>query len=145
MATIRRIIPAPREPEREKRYFHSDYERHGLAFLRDGKFVFDELYQEPTVIVSRSERIITNQKPRPVVPMRADNLSSEPIMFERVPTRKRRDGLANPGHAQLSKDYIVDELSIYAMTQKYGRSAKTIRTWLELGGIPIREESVGSV
>lgn len=145
MATIRRIIPAPRQPEREKRYFHSDYERHGLAFLRNGKFVFDEPYMEPTVVVSRSERMRNNQKPRPVVPMQADTISSEAITLEVVPTRKRRDGLANPGKAQLGKDYIVDELSIYAMTQKYGRSRKTILTWLELSGIPIREESVGSV
>lgn len=145
MATIRRIIPAPREPEREKRYFHSDYERHGLAFLRDGKFVFDELYQEPTVVVPRSERIITNKKPRPVVSVQVATVSSESILLETVPTRKRRDGSPNPGPSQLSKDYIVDELSIYAMTKKYGRSAKTIRTWLSLSGIPIREESVGSV
>lgn len=145
MATIRPIIPAKRQEDREKRYFHSDYERHGLAFLRNGKFVFDEPYLEPKVVISRSERIITNQAPRPVIPMQSDTNSSADIALETVPTRKRRDGLPNPGVKQLSKDYVVDELSIYAMTLKYGRSSKTIRTWLELSGIPIREESVGSV
>lgn len=141
MATIRPIIPAKREEPKEKRYFHSDYERSGLAFYRDGKFVFDELYQEPRVTISRSERIRTNQEAQPVVSMRSD-IPEEPAVV--IKTRNRRDGLPNPGRAQLARDYIGNRMSIYAMSKKYGRSAATIRIWLELEQVATRDQTVGA-
>jgi hypothetical protein len=142
---IRQIIPAARPEEKEKRYFHSDYTRNGLAFRRDGEFVFEELYQEPRIIVPASERIKTGAKPRPVVPY---SLSPEDIpavgpveKIEIVKTRKRRNALSNPGVAQLVQDYITDKLTVHAMTQKYNRSHHTIKKWLEQVGIEERQEA----
>lgn len=128
---IRRVIPAPREPEKEKRYFHSDGTRHGLAFYRNNEFVFDELYQEPRIVISLTERAKTNH-PKSNTRKKREEV---PENVEVIKTRQRRNPLPNPGTRQLSQDYITDGMSVYALTQKYNRSTDTIKAWLQLAGI----------
>lgn len=141
--SIRWIIPAPGREPKEKRYFHSDHTRSGLAFLRDGEFVFDDLYKEPRVVVASSERIATGAKPRPVIPyaLEEQDTSEHVGKVEIIQARQRRNALPNPGAVQLVKDYVTDGMTVYAMTQKYNRSHVMIRKWLAKAGIEERQET----